>query len=257
MMVTGSSPEMRFRHHKLAIALVAGTIVGVGTAAFVTARLESVRAPEIPGFLWPQPKVLPDFTLTDQHGEPFGVDRLKGRWSFLFFGYTNCPDVCPTTLSMLATIDRELTAEGAPSSPVQVVFVSVDPERDTPERLGQYVTYFDPDFLGVTGAISNLEALTRQIGIFVSRDAPDERGHYLVSHGSAVLLIDPAGRFVGVYQAPHDPDRIVDSFRRIRGFLDSRTMSDTDVYPAFGALPGGSTSLASSVPTVTVAARLS
>ena len=158
--------------------------------------------------------------MTDHRGEPFGLRRLEGRWSFLFFGYTHCPDVCPTTLSMLAKVSRELSADGVAGDGAQFVFVSVDPARDMPARLGEYVAYFDPDFLGVTGPDNALEALTRQLGIFVSRDAPDGTGNYIVGHGAAVLLIDPESRLVGVYQAPHDPSGIADSFQRIRHFLE-------------------------------------
>jgi len=211
---------MRNRYYKLAIALVAGTLVGVGAAAFVSSRFDAARPPEVPGFLWPDPKVLQGFALTDHRGEPFGLDRLIGRWSFLFFGYTHCPDVCPTTLSMLAKVAGERGADGVAGGRAQVVFVSVDPARDTPARLGEYVAYFDRDFLGVTGAEDALGSLTRQLGIFVSRDAPDGDGNYLVGHSAAVLLIDPEGRLVGVFQAPHDPAGIADSFRRIRRFLE-------------------------------------
>ncbi len=211
---------MRSRYHKLAIALIVGTTLGVGAAAFVSARLVIARPHEIPGFLWPAPKVLQDFMLVDQRGEPFDLERLEGRWSFLFFGYTQCPDICPTTPAMLAKVSRELGAEGAAGDDVQFVFVSVDPTRDTPARLGEYLAYFDPGFLGVTGPDTALAPIAQQLGIFVSRDTPDDGGHYLVSHGAAVLLIDPAARFVGVYQAPHDPAEVANSFRRIRGFLE-------------------------------------
>ena len=208
------------RYYKLAIALIAGTLVGVGAAAFVSSKLEAARPPAVPGFLWPDPPALPEFTLTDQRGEPFGLDRLKGRWSFLFFGFTHCPDVCPTTLSMLAKVSRELEPDDGPGGDPQFVFVSVDPARDTPARLGEYVAYFDPDFLGVSGPDSALQPLARQLGIFVRRDAPDADGNYLVAHGAAVLLVDPQGRFVGVFQAPHDPVAIATSYRLIREFLE-------------------------------------
>ena len=199
---------MRSRHGELAIALVVGTLVGVGAAAFVSSRVEAARPPEIPGFLWPDPKVLQGFALIDHQGEPFDLDRLTSRWSFLFFGYTHCPDVCPTTLSKLANVAHELRADGVAGGEVQFVFVSVDPARDTPARLGEYVAFFDPDFLGVTGPEHALEGLTRQLGIFVSRDTPPPPP-------------DPEGRLVGVYQAPHDPAEIAGNFRRIRRFLEA------------------------------------
>ena len=208
------------RYYKLAIALVTGTLVGVGAAAFVSSKLEAARPPTIAGFLWPDPPDLPEFTLIDQRGEPFGRAQLKDRWSFLFFGYTHCPDVCPTTLATLVKVFREVESDDAGRHRAQVVFISVDPVRDTPGRLGEYVAYFDPAFFGVSGPNSALEPLARQLGILVRRDVPDDDGNYLVAHGSAVLLVDPKGRFVGVFQAPHDPAAIATSYRPIRDFLE-------------------------------------
>jgi protein SCO1/2 len=131
----------------------------------------------------------------------------------------HCPDVCPTTLAELANVVEEVRTDGGAGGRLQVVFVSVDPGRDAPERLGEYVTFFDSGFLGVTGTARALEGLTRQLGIFVRRGTPNDEGEYLVEHGGAVLLIDPEGRVVGVFQAPHDPAEITDSLRRIRRFL--------------------------------------
>jgi protein SCO1/2 len=211
---------MRGRLFKLVFSVAAGTLIGVGAAAFVASKLMEAQPPDIQGLLWPNPKEVQPFALADQRGEPFTLEQLKSRWSFLFFGYTYCPDVCPTTLAMLDKVSRELGQAPTSIRDVQFVFVSVDPERDTPELLGKYVAYFNPNFLGVTGPDDALNALTRQLGIYAERGPPDANGDYLVGHGTAVLLIDPAGRLLGVFQAPYDPLDIAERFRLMRRFVE-------------------------------------
>jgi protein SCO1/2 len=164
------------------------------------------------------PRPLPRFTLTDHEGRRFDEARLEGHWSFLFFGYTYCPDVCPITLSNLRDV-RELLAEsGDPHAldGIQFVFVSVDPERDTPERLGEFVRYFHRDFIGVTGDEAELERLTGALGIY-HRKAERRTGRdYLVDHSTAVMLVDPQRRLHAVFSRPHDPGAIADAFLKIR-----------------------------------------
>ncbi|MEJ2383919.1 MAG: SCO family protein [Xanthomonadales bacterium] len=154
----------------------------------------------------PEPRAVPAFALTDQYGEPFGPQRLDGRWSLLFFGFTHCPDICPGTLFELARVTEGLKQAGdGVADRVQVVFVSVDPERDRPERLRDYIDYFDPAFIAVTGTHEALEPLTRKLGI-AYRIEPHAEGaaQYSVDHSASVLLLDPAGRLHGVFPAPHD-----------------------------------------------------
>ncbi len=210
---------MRDRLIKLVFALTAGTLIGVGAAALVASKLNSARPPDIQGLLWPDPKVVQPFALLDHRGAPFTLEQLKGRWSFLFFGYTNCPDVCPVILSMLDKVAGELGKEPMWNRDVQFVFVSVDPVRDTPEVLAKYVGNFNPDFIGVTGAKESLTSLTRQLGIYAQSELPDSHGNYAVDHGSPVLLIDPAGRLLGVFQSPRGPLDVVEGFRQMRRFV--------------------------------------
>jgi protein SCO1/2 len=211
---------MRGRLFKLVFAVATGTLIGVGAAALVATKLKEAGPPDIQGLLWPDPKLVQPFALADHRGEPFTLEQLKGRWSFLFFGFTHCPDVCPTTLAMLDRVSRELDQGPASNRDVQFVFVSVDPARDTPEYLSKYVGYFNPKFLGVTGADAALTQLTRQLGIYWEREPPDADGNYPVGHGTAVLLIDPEGRLLGVFQAPHDALDIAERFRQMRRFVE-------------------------------------
>lgn len=157
----------------------------------------------------PDPRVLADFSLVDQHGAPFSLEQLHGRWSLLFFGFTHCPDVCPSALYDLHRVNQAAADAGADKAAYQVIFVSVDPERDSPERLGAYVAYFDPDFRAVTGSVEQLAALTRQIGI-AYRIEPHEPGSqvYTVDHSASIMLTDPEGRLHGVFPAPHDAGSI-------------------------------------------------
>jgi protein SCO1/2 len=152
----------------------------------------------------PEAKIISDFTLSDHRGEPFNLQRLQGQWSLLFFGFTSCPDVCPNTLYELQRANAMLSAQHeGEGAAVQVVLVSVDPERDTPEKLAAYVTYFDPSFLGVTGRAEQLTALASELGIHFQVE-PHEEGaeRYDVIHSSAVVLMNPEGRMHGAFTPP-------------------------------------------------------
>jgi len=146
-------------------------------------------------------RALPDFSLIDQEGRPFGPERLKGRWSLVFFGYTNCPDFCPTTLATLAAMEKRLRSDHAAVSP-QVIFVSVDAKRDTPAQLAKYVPYFDPEFIGVTAPDqSTLEAFAARLGVAVVL-TPQPDGGYTVDHSAAIFVVDPDGKLAAVLTGP-------------------------------------------------------
>ena len=137
-----------------------------------------------------------------------------GHCSFLYFGYTYCPDVCPLTLVELNKLKLKLAADGF-AEPSAYYFVSVDPMRDTPARLREYVAYFDPELRGLTGSAAALTALAQAADTVF--DVPDDSGgdNYLVSHSSNVVLLDPNGRVHAVFTAPHDPPKVARDFTRI------------------------------------------
>lgn len=202
------------RSHTLLIGAVAAAALALGAvASLLIARPE---APEIDGLLWPQSKALTAFALEDHHGKAFTLDRLRGRWTLLFFGYTHCPDVCPVTLSVLRNSVALMAEADADAEPPQVVFVSVDPKRDTIEHLAAYVSHFNPRFLGVTGSDVNLKAFVRQLGVLYLLTDADANGDYLVDHTAALFLIDPRGHLVALFQAPHAADRLARDIPRIR-----------------------------------------
>lgn len=190
----------------LAIGLMSAA-AGISIGSIVSAQ----RPPPMDSLLLlPEPRVLADFELLDGQGQPFSLERLRGRWSLLFFGFTNCPDVCPSALYDLARMNAQLSPQGGNGEAAQrVVFVSVDPERDTPEKLSQYVAYYDPEFIGATGSHAQLAALTAQLGIAYQIEEHDPGAeNYQVAHSSSVVLVDPRGQLRGAFSAPLDADRM-------------------------------------------------
>ena len=161
-----------------------------------------------------QPKPLIAFRLLTQTELPFDQRNLLGRWTFMYFGYTQCPDVCPTTLNELNALSRLLQTELAPPDPIQYVFVSVDPQRDTAQQLQSYLAYFNSSFIGVTGAMNELNKLTKQLNVHhATLEGP--RDTYTVDHSSAVFLIDPKGRFYAKFPAPHYAETLKTQFLAI------------------------------------------
>ncbi len=152
--------------------------------------------------------------LTKDDGSPFVLDDLKGEWHLLFFGYTHCPDVCPVTMGVAAQAKK--IAEANNHIFPQVIFISVDPDRDKVEMLTDYVQYFDKDFIGVTGDSALIKALTLQLSV-VYLQMPAEAGsdNYLVDHSSALLLLNPEGKLVAFMNPPHDPKTILKDFQTV------------------------------------------
>lgn len=176
------------------------------------------------GTLLPSAKPIADFQLVDQDGEALTLANLKNQWTFVFFGYTQCPDVCPTSLSMLGQVMRILEKEPGLDKMPRGLFVSVDPERDTPELLKQFVPYFYPDFSGATGSQEELMKLTRQLGILYARsdDNNSEDGNYLVDHSAAIILFNPDGKYHALFNVPHDPALIASDFLLVKNYYEAQ-----------------------------------
>ena len=152
--------------------------------------------------------------LTKDNGELFTPDDLTGQWHFLFFGYTSCPDVCPVTMGVLAQAKKTATANK--QSFPEVVFISVDPQRDKVKTLGEYVQYFDKDFIGVTGDENLIKALALQLSVvYMKMPAESDSADYLIDHSAALLLLDPKGRLVAFFNPPHEPKTIVKDFQTV------------------------------------------
>jgi protein SCO1/2 len=146
-------------------------------------------APQLKAGVFDPPRMAPDFALRGSNGGELALSRLRGKVVVLGFGFTSCPDVCPTTLATLASAHKKLGERGGE---VQIVYVTVDPERDDPERMRTYLASFDPSFLGGTGSAEQLEAVRNEYGIAAQRIAKGES--YAFDHSSYTYLIDRAGR---------------------------------------------------------------
>jgi len=199
---------------------VLAAILALATGYWVSDYLLG-KHPELSGIhatVLGEPRDVQPFTLTDHTGKNFDNRSLQGRWSFIFFGYTHCPDVCPTSLSVLNSVAHKLEDV---ESRVQFVFISIDPERDTPEKLGQFVSYFNGAFIGATGTGETINALTRQLGVIYTRvteaSGSDNSGenNYLMDHSASVLLFDPAGRFHAVFTPPLNATDMASDFKTI------------------------------------------
>ena len=176
-------------------------LLGVALAAGIFVASNLNRPAEVQkAFVIPQPSQLPEFSLLDQFGHAVDASVFHGEWNLVFFGFTNCPDICPTTLQVLSTVRNELEALGKTAP--RVVLVSVDPERDTPELLEQYVNYFGEDNLGLTGELNEIKKLTSALGIFFEK-TPANGDSYSVDHSAAVIVINPDGEFSALFSGPH------------------------------------------------------
>ncbi len=183
--------------------LIFAVLIGCSIAAGLFVSMKS-RVPVEPqaAFIIPIPTELPEFALLDQFGNAVNADTFRGQWDLVFFGFTHCPDICPATLQILASVNRELIDSGSTSVP-RIVLVSVDPERDTPDVLGKYMGYFGADSLGITGELEEIQKLTAALGIYFSKVATDD-DNYVVDHSAVVLAINPDGEFYALFSTPHE-----------------------------------------------------
>ena len=163
--------------------------------------------------LYAHPRAFPEFSLTDHRGQEFSNHQMKHTWSFVLFGYTHCPDICPLALS---TMDRVLetlvTRDGIPALGI---FISVDPQRDTQQRLSEFVQYSSREIIGLTGSEAELENLGPALDVAYSMPAGPENVNYLVDHSSYLFLVAPDGNLIALFGTPHDNERIIDDFHTL------------------------------------------
>ena len=197
------------RTHKTVLILVAAIAVILGLT--VSRVLNAPRQGDAAALadagivLLPQSRPLPALELLDENGKRQAVDQLTGRWTLLFFGYTFCPDICPTTLAELRQLRSQLPAEA--QARLQVTMVSVDPARDTPAQLKQYLGFYQAGYTGLTGELAQIQQLASAVSIpFIPGDTSKE--HYTVDHSGNLALIGPDGRQRGFLRAPLDVARL-------------------------------------------------
>jgi len=197
---------------KILVAIGLATVLAAG--AFLALRMQTPAEPKA-ALILPAPNPVPEFSLVDQYGNPADQSVFEGQWDLVFFGFTHCPDICPTTLQVLATAKTALEERGQVPLP-RIVLVSVDPERDTPELMGKYVDYFGDDNLGITGTLAEVMKLTTGLGIYFEKQSADG-DDYVVDHSAAVLVIDPDGGFHALFSGPHVVENYVHDLPLIMG----------------------------------------
>ncbi len=168
----------------------------------------------------PEPRSLPSLDLVDQDGRPLPAGFFASHWTLVFFGFTQCPDICPTTLATLVQVRAQLADLPEVARP-RVLLITVDPERDPPERLAAYVRFFDPTFLGATGSAEATAAAASAFGVPYAR-VPLPEGGYTMDHGSGLFLVGPGGGLVAYLSAPHEAAVIARDFRRILEWTEKR-----------------------------------
>ncbi len=202
----------------LALAVFIALIVVVFVHRISLPRILSTSEMQINGFyLLEIPRNFGEINLVDHHGEAFTRARFEGKWTLVFFGFTYCPDVCPTTMSFLNELLGQL--EGTEAEDTQVVMVSVDPARDTVEQLASYVPYFNPDFLGVTGDFLDIHRFATGLNT-PFRKVPGQGDDYQVDHSANVVLINPRGDYHGFFKAPLDLAKVKLTYRSARALWD-------------------------------------
>jgi protein SCO1/2 len=159
-----------------------------------------------------QPRIFSDFELVDHRGEIFNIARMQDTWTIVFFGFTHCPDICPTTLAVLNDMYSKM--KDSEKEQLQIVMISLDAERDTVEALADYVPYFNEEFIGVTGNKHLIHRLTAEINIAYNK-VPLEGEDYTVDHSTQLVLINPKGHYHGFFRAPHSETMLRSTWRSI------------------------------------------
>ncbi len=206
-----SSRVVAYGNTPLLTLLVFLLLLTLGLAACGTDDSDNPE-PTLPGTLLDPPKVVSDFTLTGHTGDPFALSDLRGKVVVLYFGYLSCPDVCPTTFGIYR---QAMALLGDDADAVRFVFISVDPLRDTPERLANYVAAFHPDFLGATGDDATLRTIARDYGVFYQRVDYDNDVNYLVDHTASSFIVGPEGDLRATVPYGTPPEALVRYLRLI------------------------------------------
>jgi len=171
----------------------------------------TVSTSKIDGVLLPEAQAIKDFKLIDHQGHPFTQANLKGKWTLLFFGFTNCGYVCPTTLTALNKMDQILLQKLKPEQMPQVVLVTVDPERDSIKKLNQYIKAFNPRFIAVRGELPATTAFEKQLHIVAVKVKTKQDYYY--DHSAEVLVFNPAGKLQAYFSYPHEPVKMSEDYQ--------------------------------------------
>lgn len=205
---------LKIAFKRLNIFLIVSIVVLSFSNRIAYSQNNTAMENELKDILLEHPITISEFSLTTQHGDTFDPSNFDHKWTFMFFGYTHCPDICPTTMTELVSMIKRIHPTPPLLVNTQVVFVSVDPQRDTEAQLKDYIAYFHEDFIGLTGSITEINSLTKQLKIKHST-SEGPKDNYAVSHSSVVLLIDPNGRNVARFKPPHYAEALYNQFNLI------------------------------------------
>lgn len=210
---------------KTTISFIIAAIIAMSAGIWLAQTNQSesgVKPPVIQGAIYPQARQLNNINLIDDQNKSFGLANLQNQWSLVFVGYTHCPDICPMTMSVMNQVHDYMTQQEL--KPPQVLFLSVDPERDTIQLLQEYVDYFNPEFIGLSGSPEAIKLFSQQLNV-VYQKAPGLSGEikaddYLIDHSSSLLLLNPEGRLQSVLTAPQLPATIIESILKSQTYYE-------------------------------------
>jgi len=203
---------------RLSWLLVAIAALSAAVAGFWLARELDSSAPRLASGTWLSvPRTLADIQLEDGDGHRFTTQNLQGKPSLVFFGFTHCPDVCPTTLVKLAQVKKTAALAG-----LRVLFITVDPQRDTPQAVGAYAHNFDPSFIGLTGDQAAIDQVTRAFAVAAVRvDLPG--GDYTMDHSAQLFLVNSKAQIVGLFSPPFDTRILTQDLLAVAPYLDAKS----------------------------------
>lgn len=218
-MNTSSTQQQRARGIRLTVAViiaVVSVLVGGFFYAFTKARVMSIEELKSEGaYLYNNPRLLPNFSLLNDRGEEITAASFEGKWNLVFFGFTYCPDVCPTTLALLKAFYLEL--DPAVQKDTQIWLASVDPARDTPEQLHSYLEFFHPEFRGITGEFLDVHRFATALNIPFAK-VPGGGSDYLVEHSANIAIINPEGHSLGFFKAPLEIAKLKRSYLSVHAY---------------------------------------
>ena len=211
-----ASRQRGIRNTVIILLLIVATVIGLIVHKVTKPRiLDQMELRAQDAIVFDMPRRFSDFELIDDHGEPFTREDLQGKWSLLFFGFTQCPDICPLTLLDLSRLMPALPQEIADNT--QVILVSLDPARDTPEVLAEYVAAFNKDFIGVTGEFLTLRRFANELNVAFAKVTQGE--DYTVDHSGNIVIINPMGDYHGFFKPPFSVEKLQLTFTSVvRGF---------------------------------------
>ncbi len=208
---------MRYNRKTVLVSLAAGlALIGVA-AKLIGNTLAKAPPPQINGIIFTDPTPVEPFALKSAAGKSFTIQDLRDHWTFIYFGYTHCPDACPIAMYQLKVLETKLR-KMVPKQELSFVMVTIDPERDTPDLMQQYVNHFNPAFHGVSGDPKEIKSFATQFHVGYQRGEDNTAIGYAMYHSDTITVIDPQGQFAAVFASPHGPTNMANDFKKLLVF---------------------------------------